>query len=153
MRFLEHKIPPPVVTIVAIVLMWLLARATPLFRMDNPFRYELAIVLILLGVLVSFLGMREFTRHAASSDPRHPDRTDVLVTSGIYRRTRNPMYLGLAIALCGIAWYLSNLLTVIVIGAFMIYLTYFQILPEERVLASKFGEPGAAYLQRVRRWI
>ncbi len=82
-----------------------------------------------------------------------PDTASSVVTAGIYRATRNPMYLGLALALAGWAMYLSNLVALLIVPAFVAYMTQFQIKPEERTLLAKFGPGFAAYMAAVRRWI
>jgi protein-S-isoprenylcysteine O-methyltransferase Ste14 len=63
------------------------------------------------------------------------------------------MYLGLLLVLLGFAIWLGNVLAPIMLVAFVLYLTRFQIVPEERVLREKFGEEYAGYMRRVRRWL
>ena len=82
-----------------------------------------------------------------------PETTASIVTTGIYRVTRNPMYLGLAFVLMGWATYLANLAALLLVPAFVAYMTRFQIKPEERALLAKFGLSFAEYLAAVRRWI
>ena len=76
-----------------------------------------------------------------------------LVTGGVYRFTRNPMYLGLSITLMGWAVFLSNPLALLAVPLFVLYMEKFQINPEERVLSSLFGAEYAAYEEKVRRWL
>lgn len=152
-RILESQVPPPFITVATVGVMWVATRLSPSLMLENPVRYWPAFVLVLIGGLVSFAGLCEFKRHDATIDPRKLDDASVLVTAGVYRYTRNPMYLGIAIALCGVAWYLSNPLALVGVGAFILYITCFQIRPEERALISKFGVSGTDYIHRVRRWI
>ena len=75
------------------------------------------------------------------------------LTTGLYRVTRNPMYLGMLLVLFGWAVFLSNLAALLIAPLFALYITRFQIIPEERVLAEKFGAAFMAYQSQVRRWL
>ena len=82
-----------------------------------------------------------------------PQNTSSLVTRGIYGFTRNPMYLGLALALLGWAAFLSAAWPLLGPPLFVAYVNIFQIRPEERVLSGLFGDEYTRYTRRVRRWI
>jgi len=82
-----------------------------------------------------------------------PEKASSLVSSGIYKLTRNPMYLGLLLVLLAWAVFLSNALPFIFLPAFIIYINQFQIGPEEIALSSAFGQEFEAYKSRVRRWL
>ena len=84
--------------------------------------------------------------------PRAPERSSRLVTGGVYRFSRNPMYLALALFLLAWALWLGNGAALVWPALFAAYLTRFQIVPEERALAAKFGQEYAQYCRRVRRW-
>jgi protein-S-isoprenylcysteine O-methyltransferase Ste14 len=86
-------------------------------------------------------------------NPLKPDATTVLVTAGIYRFTRNPMYIGLTLTLLGWAAFLGNLLAFALLPLFVFYITQFQIKPEERALRSLFGSIYEDYCAKVRRWL
>ncbi len=86
-------------------------------------------------------------------NPLTPEATTTMVTSGIYRFTRNPMYLGFLLILAGWAIALSHLLAFVILPLFVWYMNRFQILPEERALASKFPEAFTAHKRSVRRWL
>lgn len=98
-------------------------------------------------------GVVEFRRANTTVNPHLPNNSAHIVTSGIYRITRNPMYLGMLFVLCAWAVYVSNATGVIFPALFALYITRFQIEPEERVLTAKFGEPYVTYLREVRRWL
>jgi protein-S-isoprenylcysteine O-methyltransferase Ste14 len=153
MTFLEVKIPPPLVLLVSAAAMWLLARALPQLTWVLPGSLVLGILLGLAGIALAAAAMRAFRRHKTTVNPLQPDEATSVVTQGPFKITRNPMYLGLTIVLLGWAAYLSNVAAVGVIPLFMIYLTRWQIIPEERILLAKFGEPFALYMARVRRWL
>jgi protein-S-isoprenylcysteine O-methyltransferase Ste14 len=82
-----------------------------------------------------------------------PDQATSLVASGVFAHTRNPMYLGLLFGLTGWAVYRSNAVAFLFLPAFVAYINRFQIVPEERVLTSLFGQEFASYKSRVRRWL
>ncbi len=86
-------------------------------------------------------------------NPIKPGAASSLVSSGVYRFTRNPMYLGLSVTLLGWAMFLSNPLALLAVPLFVLYINRFQINPEERVLSSLFGAEYAAYKEKVRRWL
>lgn len=153
MAALEHRIPPPVVAFAAAALMWLAARVTPLSAPRPDWLLLPALLVFIVGMAVCAAGLRAFERAKTTSNPMHPDRASALVTGGVYRFTRNPMYLGWLLALAAWAIWLASLLPVVVLPLFFAYVQRFQIAPEERVLLALFGEPYAAYCRRVRRWL
>jgi protein-S-isoprenylcysteine O-methyltransferase Ste14 len=151
MRALELKIPPGALVIITAALMWLVSR--PAFGLLLPARRVLALGLVVAGVVISALGVVSFRRAGTTVNPIKPETAGSLVVSGIYRRTRNPMYLGFLLGLAGWAVFLSNALAFIFLPVFVLYLNRFQIHPEERALASVFGKDFAAYQSKVRRWL
>lgn len=153
MESLQLKIPPPLVVFVAAALMAGLAYAFPGAEIDIPARALLAVVFAVIGAVCIGSGIAEFRRHETTIDPREPQRSSSLVDTGIFRFTRNPMYLGLLVVLTGWAVYLSNLLPFIVLPMYVLFLGKYQIEPEERFLAAKFGDHYEAYRRKVRRWI
>ena len=152
-RNLELRVPPVALVLISAALMWLGAWSAP--RLGSPFpgRRLIAGGLALLGALISILGVVAFKRARTTVNPMKPESSSSLVAAGIYRVTRNPMYLGFLLILLGWAAYLSNALSVLAIPAFVLYMTVFQIRPEERALDSLFGPEFAAYKAQVRRWI
>jgi len=152
-RFLELKVPPPVVALLMAGLGWLASWAVPALGFVLPHRDAIAIALFLTGVCVALLGVASFRQARTTVNPLKPEKSSALVMSGIYRYTRNPMYLGLLLALLGWAFFLSNALAFLFLPAFILYMNRFQIAPEERVLASMFGQEFTAYLSKVRRWL
>lgn len=113
----------------------------------------LAVALALLGLAIDIAGVLSFRRARTTVNPLRPANSSALVTSGIYRHTRNPMYLGMATLLAAWATWLGTPWALFGIVAFVAWITRFQIIPEERVLANLFGADFAAYRARVRRWI
>ena len=153
MRTLELKIPPPAVALATAALMYLVSRATPGFGFAFPARIYFAIGLVSAGVLTAISGVLALRRAQTTLNPMKPDTATSLVASGSYTVTRNPMYLGLLLVLSGWAIFLSNVIVFIFLPVFVFYMNRFQIVPEERMLAFKFGQDFAAYKARVRRWL
>ena len=153
MGSLELKIPPPAVALLFGVLMWLASSLVA--PLDVPFglRVTVALLLASLGLVFSVSGMVSFRRAKTTMNPIKPAATSSLVTTGPFRFTRNPMYLSLLLYLLAWAVYLSNLLALLFLPVFVLYINQFQIKPEERVLSSLFGPEYAAYKGRVRRWM
>ena len=150
---LELKIPPVVVVAIAMALMWLTARATPTLLVLFPGRMVLSILFVALGVAIIAAGVRSFVKANTTVNPHQPSASTFVVTTGIYRITRNPMYLGMLLVI--VAWmiYLANAAAAIFPFLFAAYITRFQIQPEERVLIEKFGAAYEAYRASVRRWL
>lgn len=107
----------------------------------------------LLGITLDLLGVVSFYRAKTTVNPLKPASTSTIVQTGIYRFSRNPMYLGMLLVLLGFALYLMHPVAFLVLPAFVAYLTRYQIIPEERHLAARFGAEYTSYVSRVRRWI
>lgn len=153
MRTLELKIPPGIVVLIAAALMGLLSRAGPAFGFMLPARRAAVFGLVAVGAVISALGVISFRRAGTTVNPLKPGTASSLVVSGIYRWTRNPMYLGFLLSLTGWAVFLSNIMAFIILPVFVLYLNHLQIRPEERALASVFGNEFTAYQSKVRRWL
>jgi protein-S-isoprenylcysteine O-methyltransferase Ste14 len=150
---LELRIPPVAVVAATAFLMWAAARALPIAELSLPGRLPAAMVAVLTGLLVAVAGVVEFRRARTTVNPLKPDTASALVDGGVYRLTRNPMYLGFALALLGWGIFLSNPACLALLFAFVGYMNRFQIVPEERALQALFGEAFIAYRSKVRRWL
>jgi protein-S-isoprenylcysteine O-methyltransferase Ste14 len=153
MKALETRIPPPIVAVIFAALMWGLARYAPVFNVQLPLKVVIVSVLAAIGALCSFTGAMTFRRAKTTVDPMKPHEASTLVCTGIYRVTRNPMYLGLVFVLTAWAVYLDSLEALLGVLGFMLYIHGFQIRPEERALIQVFGEEYQEYQSRVRRWL
>jgi protein-S-isoprenylcysteine O-methyltransferase Ste14 len=152
-RWLENRVPPPVVAILVAAAMWLLARWWPIAQFSVPSPVLTGFAVAAAGGIVSTAGVREFRRVKTTVNPLHPERASSIVTTGIYRRTRNPMYVGISLVLLGCFLAFGGLSAAVGLPAFVWYITRFQILPEERTLEAKFGAEYSAYRASVRRWL
>ena len=153
MQNLELKIPPVAVMLLAGGGMWLVARAAPASEFLFPARFVSAMGVVIIGIAIACMGLWSFSRARTTVNPMKPDASSTLVVSGIYRLTRNPMYLGILLLLIGWGIFLSNLLALLVLPGFVLYMNRFQIEPEERALTRLFGEAFLTYRNQVRRWI
>ena len=150
---MKLRIPPVLVVIVAGLLIWVISRYVPFPSLAIPGRDLVAASLAAVGAVVVALGVASFNRASTTVDPLHPEQASALVVTGIYRLTRNPMYLGFAIVLLAWAVYLSAWPALIVVVAYLAYISRFQIEPEEKALEARFGAAFQDYKRSVRRWL
>ena len=150
---LALKLPPLALVVIMAALMWAASAATPIFDFSLPAKSLWSVSLALVGVVTCLAGVVSFRRARTTVNPMKPESTSSLVISGIYKYTRNPMYLGFALVLLGWAALLSSLTAFALVFAFAVYIDRFQIWPEEHALTSLFPEEYPSYRARVRRWI
>jgi len=153
MNALELKIPPPLVALFLAILMWLTPALAGSLAIPRGLRLGVALALLCLGLSIAVSGVVAFRRARTTVNPIKASSASALVSSGVYRFTRNPMYLGLSLALLAWAVFLSNPLALLFLPVYVLYINRFQIIPEELVLASLFGTGYSAYKERVRRWL
>ncbi|PSW14734.1 isoprenylcysteine carboxylmethyltransferase family protein [Photobacterium sanctipauli] len=153
MEQLELKVPPLVLVIIAVGLMVPLALYLPQSEWLQSAGGWLGTLFIVAGGLVAISGVWAFRRSQTTVNPMSPDTVSELVTSGIYRYTRNPMYLGFLLTLIGASCWLASIYTLIPCVLFVRYMTTFQIKPEERALEQLFPHSFPEYKQQVRRWL
>jgi protein-S-isoprenylcysteine O-methyltransferase Ste14 len=152
-RALELKVPPPVVILLSGVLMWLVKRAVPSWNFALPGHVLFGVLLIGVGLATGSVGVRTFRRAKTTTNPLKPESASSLVDWGIYAITRNPMYMGGLVMLTGWAIFVSNAFAFVFLPLYFLYINQFQIVPEERILTSLFGQEYVAYQGRVRRWL
>ena len=153
MQGLELKIPPPVLAFLIGIAMWAVARIDPPLAGGAPLRTVVGEVLMVAGVGLTASGAANILRARTTVNPLKPESVSALVTTGLYRYTRNPMYLGLFVGLIGWAIFLWSPWAVLGPLVLVPYLNRFQIAPEERILTARFGAAYAEYQTRVRRWL
>lgn len=149
---LKLKIPPPVVTLVFAVLMYL---TNSWIKIEFSFflqPYFITILFVVSGVLL-IPAVVEFYRKKTTVNPLKPETTSVLVIQGVYNYSRNPMYLGMACLLVAWALWLGNPFNGLVFIAYIAYMNTFQIAVEESALSNLFGHEYTQYKNKVRRWI
>lgn len=150
---MKTKIPPPIVAVLFAVIMWGLDRLVPMDMLSAPTTAMISPVLILVGLAIMGFALRRFRKVGTTVNPLAPSLASSLVISGIFRRSRNPMYLGMLVLLTAWAIWLGNAANVVTLYLFFSFMTRFQIKPEEEALTRLFGEEYEAYRKRVSRWI
>jgi protein-S-isoprenylcysteine O-methyltransferase Ste14 len=148
---LELKIPPPIVLIAVGCGMWAIAKVGPLLTV--PAGASVGMLLMIAGLALNITGVMTVRKARTTFNPLRPETTTALVSTGVFGVSRNPMYLGMLIALLGWAVYLSSPVALIGPAVFVLYIGRFQIVPEERALSSLFGASFAEYKAKVRRWL
>ncbi|WP_245853735.1 methyltransferase family protein [Necropsobacter massiliensis] len=141
-------VPPPLLFIGCAGLMWYLP---PVYEFSAN-RYVIGFILLIAAGIAAG-GLYQFYRANTTASPLNLDNTSVLVVTGVYAFSRNPMYLSLLLAL--IAWFLWLGAVSAIIGPllFIGLMNYLQIKPEEIMLAKLFGAAYQAYCAKVRRWL
>ena len=150
--FLELKLPPVVVGTIICALQWLIAVYATWAEFPIPMGRFFAIGFAVLGIGIALYGVISFRFASTTVNPHSPQKTSALVCSGLYSRTRNPMYLGMALVLTAWAVHLSNPLGLLCIPLFIAYMNAFQIEPEERHLRTLFPTEFDSYCLKTRRW-
>jgi protein-S-isoprenylcysteine O-methyltransferase Ste14 len=153
LRALELRIPPVAQFLLAGGLMAFVRWLAPGAAFSFPGQLLAASIVLLAAGLVGLAGVRAFARAGTSVNPLAPERASELVSGGIYRYTRNPMYLALLLALLAFGLWLGNWPALVLLPAFVASMNRLQIRPEERALERLFGGEYAAYRRRVRRWL
>jgi len=152
MGWLELKIPPPLLLLI-LVLTMSATQSHFAGGLTSGAHIYAGLATMFAGFVIDFVALRSLIGNRTTPSPINIDRAKKLVATGLFSFTRNPMYLGMVLLLLGLVMLSLNLWQLIGPLVFVLYITRFQILPEERVMASKFGADYAAYRTRVRRWI
>lgn len=142
------KIPPPVIFILSLCLIYVLSNQT-----YSSVTLILSCLIWAICAVIAVVAILPFKQQKTTIDPRYPQKTSQLITQGIYRFSRNPMYLSLIFGLVGWMVLWQSVWGILAIILAMLYLTEYQIKPEEQALKAKFGESFVLYQQQVRRWL
>nr|WP_252738858.1 isoprenylcysteine carboxylmethyltransferase family protein [Colwellia sp. D2M02] len=133
--------------------MYLIGLFFNVFNFTLPFSTQLLFFFFVLGVVFTLSGVASFQQHKTTVNPMNTENVSTLVTSGVYKYTRNPMYVGMLMTLLGYFFYLANPINMLFIALFIWYMNKYQIKPEEVFLSSIFGDEYAVYKESVRRWL
>ncbi len=150
---MKNKIPPPIILLLSGIAMWFVAHSEFAYPVAIPFALAVALALAAAGIFVAASAIRQFRAAETTVNPLQPEEATSLVDSGIFARTRNPMYVGLFLVLSAWATWLQSMSNLLVLLAFVLYITYLQIKPEEAAMRKVFGQAYTDYCKRVRRWI
>jgi protein-S-isoprenylcysteine O-methyltransferase Ste14 len=148
---LNNKIPPIIVVLFFALLMALIAHYSVIDF--SAFILYLTLSLVIIGCVFCIAGVVSFWLAKTTVNPNKPEQATSLITGGIYRFSRNPMYVGFAFILLGWGIWLSSLWALLCVAGFVAYITVFQIIPEERALDKLFGDEYQQYKNKVKRWL
>ena len=119
------------------------------------FSYQIYISFFFLCLAVSFFltGIIEFRKHKTTLNPLMPEESTTLLTTGVFKFSRNPIYLSLLNLLIAFSIYLGSFIGLIITPLFVVYINLFQIKPEEKAMFKLYGKEFENYCSNVRRWI
>ena len=148
---MKTKIPPPILALVMIVLIYL----SSFFIESTTFNYQgsFSILALILGFECLLPSFKLFAKFKTTITPLKPSNSTALVTEGLYRYSRNPMYLGLLLITIASTIWFGTWLGIIINIVFIFLFNFLQIIPEEEALLEIFGEEYEEYKKNVRRWI
>jgi len=148
---MKTKIPPPILALVMIVLIYL----SSFFIESTKFNYQgsLSVLVLILGLACAIPSFKLFARYKTTISPLKPSDATALVTEGMYRYSRNPMYLGLLLLTIASTIWFGTWFGIIINIVFIFLINFLQIIPEEEALLEIFGEEYEEYKKNVRRWI
>ncbi|MBL8498951.1 isoprenylcysteine carboxylmethyltransferase family protein [Nitrosomonas sp. JL21] len=150
---LTLKVPPVVVVFLLAWAMWMVASFNAWASLSIPAKEASALVTGLVGIALIVAGAAEFRAARTTVNPLTPELATSMVTKGIYRYSRNPMYLGFLIMLGAWGVFLENAVAIALVPVFVAYMNRFQILPEEKALLAQFGDDYTHYLESTPRWV
>jgi len=150
---LYNQIPPPIIMLITAAIMWFISQITLNYKMSYMFNVPLVCFLVFIGMFSCIAGVISFKLAKTTTNPLKPETVSLLVTSGIYKFSRNPMYLGFVLLLLAWGVFLMSLFSLVGVCLFILYINHFQIKPEELVLKKMFGDEFKHYQSKVRRWL
>jgi protein-S-isoprenylcysteine O-methyltransferase Ste14 len=150
---MKRRIPPPIFMLIAAALMWALCRWWPIAHWIGRPWNRLGALPAAIGLAIAVDAVRRFRHARTTVNPVDPSKATQLVTDGVFRISRNPMYLGLALLLIGWAIWLRSVSPWVILPLFVFTITRVQIIPEERALEHLFGTEYLAYRRSVGRWL
>jgi len=150
---MRNKIPPPIVAIIAALLMLGVSMIFPEAVFSLPYVNVFGSIFMALSIAIMTAGILEFRRASTTINPLIPDSASELVSTGIFHYSRNPMYLGMVGILTGIFFYLSNFASALIIPIFISFIYQYQIKPEEEAMKKLFSSSFEDYCHNVRRWV
>ena len=148
---MKIKIPPPLIVVFLTTLVYLSSNF--IIGFELPFRTQISILLLLIGLSVLFIPVFQFFKSKTTINPQNFKNVNNLVSSGIFKISRNPMYLGMLIIIMSTVVYYFNYFSVLTPFIFYFWINEFQIKREEKKLEEKFGSDYKKYKSKTKRWI
>ena len=151
MIYIKTKFPPPLVALTFGFLINYTKNIFPKIEIKNEIIF--GSFMIISGLIIILSAIILFKKYKTSITPLNPSNATKLITDGIYKFSRNPMYLGLLLVLSGISIILNPIGGFFFISLFILYLNFMQIIPEENAMVDLFKDEFLEYKKNVRRWI
>ena len=148
---MDNKIPPPIVTFICgLAIYFSKSFFNEFFSYSNNI---ISLFLLILGLVVFLSAVKSFRKQKTTVNPLEPKQASSLVTSGVFKFSRNPMYLGMLIILLSLSFKFNLIGGMTISLFFYIFITKFQIIPEETAMNELFGNEFIDYSKKTRRWI
>ncbi|MBS3100725.1 isoprenylcysteine carboxylmethyltransferase family protein [Candidatus Woesearchaeota archaeon] len=144
-------IKPPHIALTLLLLSWLSDYLFPQFRFIFGNYRDLGILVLISGLTTSFYSFHLFNKNKTPIIPGQ--KPTFMVAEGTYKFTRNPMYLGVTIALLGAAIFFGNALSFLSPLIFFLIMNYYFVPREEKLMENIFGKKYLEYKKQVRRWL
>lgn len=145
------KIPPPLIVLVLIISIYFSSKKIDLINI--PLQLEISIFILSAGILVFVNPVLQFIKSKTTVNPIQFEEVNKLVTSGIFKYSRNPMYLGMLMIVLSTSIFYLNVYSILTPLLFILWINKFQIKREEEFLIEKFGDEYLSYKKKTRRWI
>ena len=147
---MKNTVPPPIVTLICVLLIYL---SKPFFP-ELIFNYssQISLFFLISGLIIILISFQIFKKEKTTINPIKIEKASSLVTNGIFKYSRNPMYLGMLLILISISIKFNFYGGILIVGFFFYFITYFQILPEEKAMLKLFGKDFINYKNKTRRW-
>ena len=145
------KIPPPILVLILVSSNYFSSKKIDLFHLPN--QNLISILILLIGMLILINPIFKFIKSKTTIDPIKFKKVNKLIISGIYKYSRNPMYLGLLMIVISTSIFFLNIFSITTPLLFYCWINRFQIKREEIFLTEKFGEEYMSYKIKTRRWI
>ena len=148
---MNNKIPPPIVAFICGLAIYF---SKSFFNQFYNFNNNIiSLFLLILGLAIFLSAVKSFRIQKTTVNPLEPKQASSLVTSGVFKFSRNPMYLGMLIILLSLSCKFNLIGGMIISLFFYIFITKFQIIPEEAAMNELFGNEFIDYSKKTRRWI
>ena len=145
------KIPPPLIVLTLIISIYFSSKKIDLINI--PFQLEISFFILSLGILVFINPVLKFIKSKTTINPIQFEETNRLVTSGIFKYSRNPMYLGMLMIIISTSTFYLNIYSILTPFLFIFWINKFQIKREEAFLTEKFGKEYLSYKNKTKRWL
>ena len=145
------KIPPPLLVLILVISNYFSSKKNDLIFL--PYQKLISFILLFIGILILINPILKFIKSRTTIDPIKFKKVNKLITSGIYKYSRNPMYLGLLMIVISTTIFYLNIFSTTTPILFYCWINKFQIKREEIFLTEKFGKEYLLYKTKTRRWI